>query len=183
MLEAFGLLVILCNHGKHRSLSLAYELSERFECELISIRSPDSPNRYLDPFHTLEVLTPVLSGHVCAFGGAPHPVLDIRTCWAEFDGPAWASEDPVAGESPYPYHHVYPGDVLVDRAYSGGDAGGWSFGYVVLRRGDRHSLGWYPPEFTVRMERYHFASVKNLYAGLVVQHLPPYVPPAPRRRR
>ena len=38
VLMAFGLVVVLCNHGKHRSLSLAYELHKSFGVELVSIR-------------------------------------------------------------------------------------------------------------------------------------------------
>ena len=37
VLIAFGLLVVLCNHGRHRSLSLAYELHKFFGIELVSI--------------------------------------------------------------------------------------------------------------------------------------------------
>ena len=45
ILQKFSLLVVLCSHGKHRSLSLAIELANYTGCECVSTRSISSPLR------------------------------------------------------------------------------------------------------------------------------------------
>ena len=45
ILYVFGLLITVCNHGKHRSLSVAFEIANDQEIALVSIRNPNRPFR------------------------------------------------------------------------------------------------------------------------------------------
>ena len=94
VLNKFGFLIILCNHGRHRSLSLAYELADfRAGCCLVSMRNPERPSEQLHPNAVLDFITPRLVQHLDAFRGHPHPVVGIHVCRYGFDGTAWASND------------------------------------------------------------------------------------------
>ena len=74
ILRAFGILIVVCNHGRHRSLSLAYELADRLGCELVSQRYRHCPTRLCTPDQLLAHLTPRLVWHRKEFGGCPYPI-------------------------------------------------------------------------------------------------------------
>ena len=110
ILHALGLLIVLCNHGKHRSLSVAIELEKHFGCRLISSRVPGGGYR-----PTCDVLRDVrerLAHHSERFGHLPSPIVGTHRCIWDFDGTAWA-----LGESAEyrlcNYLTISRGDVLV----------------------------------------------------------------------
>ena len=87
VLNKFGILIVLCNHGRHRSLSLAYELAAfRAGCRLISMRYPDRPPMMRHPNDVLRIITPRLVQYLDSFWGpsAPccgHPCLPLWVRW------------------------------------------------------------------------------------------------------
>ena len=93
VLREFGLLIILCNHGRHRSLTLAYELAAREKCCLVSMRDRDRPSKMLNPCSVLQIITPRVRWHLEAFARYPHPVAGIHVCRNDFDGTAWAANE------------------------------------------------------------------------------------------
>ena len=172
VLRVFGLLIVLCNHGRHRSLSLAYELSAHTGCELVSIRHPDRPKSLRSIASVMDVFAPRLIRHIELFGGRPHPVVGIHVCVHDFDGEEWAVDnDPRAWCAPERYHDMHPGDILVEVGRTEGTTAGWSFG-TLIRGGGAVPEGWYPPTAVVPMPRRYFRETRDLFSSLVMRTLP-----------
>ena len=173
VLMAFGLLVVLCNHGKHRSLSLAYELHKSFGVELVSIRKQKGGYRRVSEF--MKAVSHRLRQHVLLFGHVPHPVVGIFECIHRFDGPQWQHvKDP---------HHTYldlsPNCLVIwVRHEEGGSQGwvemdsqGWAHGRLVGGCGV-DNRGWFPHNFVKLMRPWYFCSVYDLSLALVPNSLP-----------
>ena len=168
VLRAFGLLIILCNHGRHRSLTLAYELATRTGCCLVSMRDRDRPSKMLNPSSVLQTITPRVRWHLEAFARYPHPVAGIHVCRNGFDGTAWAAdENPDAPTTRYRHLNMHPGNILVESRCPCEDSMGWGFGTVVVE-GAAGITGWYPPSFVRPLDRRHFSGITDLYASLVL---------------
>ena len=86
ILHAFGILLVFCNHGKHRSLSLAVELKEQTHCELVAHCSRHVRDRIAER-EFAKRLRPRLMQHMERFQRVPHPLKDISVCRYAFDGP------------------------------------------------------------------------------------------------
>ena len=137
VLNKFGFLIVLCNHGRHRSLSLAYELSAfRAGCWLVSMRDPDRPSEKLHPNDVLDFITPYLVRHRDAFGSHPHPVVGIHVCRYGFDGTAWASnENSDAPPTRYRHLDITSGNILIEIRPDEASTG-WGFGILVIDGAD-----------------------------------------------
>ena len=99
--------------------------------------------------------------------GGPHPVTGFDVCLHEFDGIGWAERNGVGGE----YLVLRVGSLLVNIRRDGEEAQGWRFGF--LADGDTRGVpGWYPPGAVSPIPRRYFRSVGNLFAALVMTHLP-----------
>ena len=171
ILNEFRLLIVLCNHGKHRSLSVAYEVANRAGAELVSIRERAPPYPYRKVHDVLNDLGSHLRRHCELFEQRPHHVVGIRLCQHEFDGDAWA-----AGESAEyrncRYLNLKEGDVLVDvhliqceRAA----AQGWALGFLV---GGCGRPSWYPPEYVRPLPSKYFPGCENFQSCLIPRCLP-----------
>ena len=77
ILREFGVLIILCRHGRHRSLSLAIELADHFEREFRCIRDSRRPTTYRPVEDVMRELRPRLSSHVGRYGGREFPVIGV----------------------------------------------------------------------------------------------------------
>ena len=168
VLRAFGIVVVLCNHGKHRSLSVAYELAAVTGGELVNIRDRRCPNWIRDLHDVMATLAPRLTEHVRLFGSRPHPVAGIHVCRGEFDGPEWvAVNDPFYGRL-HKYHHMRGSDVVIETTIPRGVAhAGWRFGTLIGRDGIE-SEGWYHPGNVRPMGQWHFREVRDLHSSLMV---------------
>ena len=183
VLNKFGILIVLCNHGRHRSLSLAYELAaSRAGCRLISMRCPDRPSMMRHPNDVLRIITPRLVQHLDAFRGHPHPVVGIHVCRYGFDGTAWASnENSDAPPTRYRHLDIIRGNILIEIRPDEASTG-WGFGILVIDGADG-PIGWYPPAYVDPLGRWHFDGIENLYASLMVFQRDPRSDPAPQAYR
>ena len=127
ILDVFGLLVVVCNQGKHRSLSLAYEIAERTGCELVCIQPPRNWNNipqnikvvfleHADEF--VKHLDPRLTQHQTNFEHIKGSIVSIRVCNHSFDGPSWVTSHqhefgPTEAIDPKELHILRDGDVIV----------------------------------------------------------------------
>ena len=148
VLMTFNLLVVLCNHGKHRSLSLAYELHKAFSLELVSIRKREGGYRNPSEFKKAVVFR--LEQHRRLFAHVPHPVLGIVECSHPFDGSQW--------QQTWDTHHTYlnltPHCLVIvlrveeegSQEQMGKDSEGWARGRLVGGCGV-DSRGWFPCNF------------------------------------
>ena len=179
VLNKFGILIVLCNHGRHRSLSLAYELAAfRAGCRLISMRCPDRPSMMRHPNDVLRIITPRLAQYLDAFGGHPHPVVGIHVCRYGFDGTAWASnENPDAPPTRYRHLDITPENIVIE-IHAEEASMEWGFGFLV-KDGAAGPIGWYPPSYVDPMD--------DLYASLMVfqrdPHHDPRSDPTPQAHR
>ena len=165
ILREFGFLIVLCNHGRHRSLSLAYELAAHIRCELFSIRDSKNPGIVLSVKDIMTQLTSRLAWHAITYGRLSHPVAGILVCICEFDGTDWARK-----ESSEHHRHRYltltRGDLLVQQRRTPGPSECWAFGCKVqaTRPG---VFGWFPPLYTTPLPRDYFVSCYDLCHCLV----------------
>ena len=114
VMESRGVVIILCNHGRHRSLSLAVELANRTGCELISIRSRANPRALLDVGTFVRAIEPRMDVYLASFGQLPHPIIGTRTCTVLFDGVQWGHDrDPNHRSGSYSYLSLIPGDIVI----------------------------------------------------------------------
>ena len=179
VLNKFGFLIVLCNHGRHRSLSLAYELSAfRARCWLVSMRDPDRPSETLHPNDVLDFITPRLVRHIGAFGSHPRPVVGIHVCRYGFDGTAWASNENFdAPPTKYRHLDLTPENILIEIRPNEASME-WVFGILVCN-GAESPIGWYPPRYVDPLD--------HLYANLMVfqcdPHHDPPSDPAPQAHR
>ena len=140
VLMAFGLLVVLCNHGRHRSLSLAYELHKSFGVELVSIVNQSGRYRGVSEF--MKAVSLRLSQHVLLFGQLPHPVVGVFECIHRFDGPQWQQ----IKDTRHMYLDLSPKClvILVRHTEEGSqdwvriDSKGWAHGRLVGKYGDNN---------------------------------------------
>ena len=170
ILQKFGLLVVLCNHGKHRSLSLAIELANYTGCECVSIRSISSPLRYRPIHDVMKEIGDPFRRHCELFTGHPNPIIGIRVCVHPFNGTAWAQGEKEQDQK-CNYFVLTNGDILVEVRCDFKVAQGWSLGYAV---GGCGRPGWYPPEFVMPMPlpKRHFDGCRDLFDSLIPRYLP-----------
>ena len=167
VLHAFGLLVTVCNHGRHRSLALAYEVAAGQGVELVSIRCPQRPGKLRPVRDFMEDVSLRLRLHVERFQHVPHPVAGLDVCDREFDGTEWGAC--CEGDDLYLVLHV--GSILVNTRCDAEEAQGWRFGFPA--DGDtRRVPGWYPPSAVIPMPHRYFRRVDDLLASLVMTRSP-----------
>ena len=167
--QEFGLLIVLCNHGRHRSVSLACEVSTHTGCDLVSMRRLHRPSQMLHVHDVLLTIAPRLRQHLNDFGSRPHPVAGIHVCRYRFDGTAWAAnENPDAPPTRYRHLDMEPPDILVESRCPGEASIGWGFGTLVIHGGGVSPRGWYPRSYVRPMDIWHFDGIYDLYASLVL---------------
>ena len=89
ILASFGLLLVVCKYGKHRSLSVGYEIAKVADCELVSPRDRIQSVGLEGVDHFLARVDARIRAHIKYFGEFNHPIEKIGICNADFDGPAW----------------------------------------------------------------------------------------------
>ena len=157
----FDLLIVVCNHGKHRSLAFAYEFAQHMEGELLSHQDRwyKGCTDLTDVRTFYACLAPRLAEHERHFGDARCPIIGIGKCIASFDGPMWTTTDENHGDDRYipveadDLHRMQKGDLVV-RVHST-DQSGWAKGTLV--RGDKSYCNrWYPPTYVQKLCHSHF---------------------------
>ena len=109
LVNTFGVLIVLCNHGRHRSLSLAYEVACHEGCELVSIL-----NRSVRS--VMAAISPRLCEYIETFSRRePHPISGgIWLCKYAFNGDDWPTQkDPGSQGGSGRYLSMERGDVVV----------------------------------------------------------------------
>ena len=90
LLQTFGLCIVLCNYGKHRSVTVAYEIAERSSASLVSPRHGHGEFLDASPDDFLKTILLRLLQHRDRHADSPHPLLSIGVVAANFDGRNWA---------------------------------------------------------------------------------------------
>ena len=165
VLREFGFLIILCNHGRHRSLSLAYELAAHIGGMLFSIRYSTYPKYVMPVEEIMETLSSRLTWHVGRYGRLRHPVAGIQVCICGFDGTDWALTES-SEHRRHRYLDLRPGDLLVQQRRTPAPSDGWAFGCKVHATCPG-TFGWFPPSYTTSLPRNYFDECSNLLCRLV----------------
>ena len=172
VLREFGLLIVLCRNGKHRSLSLAYELAQHTRAQLVSIIAEESQlhrrgrTTYRDLNAVMDDVSPRLKRHIEVFGYRPHPVVGLQVCEYNFCGCEWAMQYvPEEERFDTVYHCLIPGDILVELSRSEKESAGWRHGVFLCDR-DISPDGWYPPLFVLPKLLWKFWRFINLLESL-----------------
>ena len=157
ILNKFRMVIILCNHGKRRSLSLAVELQIHLKCDLVAIRSPARPFHFRDAEEFMEDIRLPVREYVHEFGEQPFPISGVWLCQCEFNGQLWSEEnDPGSQSCISKYVTMTKGDVVVSVVKGQVQAQGWSYGIVISHISHQKDEGWFPPAFVVQLPRGFF---------------------------
>ena len=163
ILARFRILLVVCRHGKHRSLSLAYEIHKEFECKLISPCYTDDEyfrRRWRDHELFLADISPRLDEHKRIHGKERHPLVGVRICKRSFNGPDYVERK--YGSSGDNVHVMKPGAVVVQVESECRTDFGWHIGSVIYSEGEVSRCKWYPPLSVQDMEDWHYPTVKKL---------------------
>ena len=179
ILKTFDLLVVVCNHGRHRSLSLGVEISSRVGCELVSPRDGKYGSRSLSPHLFISNISSRLDAHRLLFERAEYPISGFGVCECDFDGPEWMNS-PGEGErtDPQQLHVLRRGDLAVwtVKAADLGGGDGWVRGSIMsywhrkeMGGSDVTRAKWMPASAIKRLDHYHFQGVYDLEGSLSTQ--------------
>ena len=160
ILARFRILVVLCTHGKHRSLSLAYEIHKEFGCKLISPRNPTFRRRWRDPKQFLADIAPRLEEHKKIHGKKLHPLVGIWICKRSFNGPDYVKRK--YGGSGDNVHVMEPGAVVVQMEDESDTDSDWHIGSVISSEGEVSRSKWYPPATVQNMKHWYYPAVQKL---------------------
>ena len=163
ILRRFGILLVLCRHGRHRSLSLAYEIHKEFGCKLISPRYTVDAyfrRRWRDPKQFLTDISPRLEEHKKIHGKKLHPLVGIWICKRSFNGPDYVKRK--HGSSGDNVHVMKAGAVVVQMESESRTDSDWHIGSVISSEGEVSRSKWYPPATVQNMKNWHYPAVKKL---------------------
>ena len=167
ILNKFGIVTILCNHGKHRSLSLAVEMQMHLQCDLVSIRSPARPFHSREAEEFMEDIRLPVREFVHEFGEQPFPISGVWLCQCGFNGQLWSEEnDPGSQSCISKYVTMTAGDVVVSVVKGQVQAQGWSYGIVFSHLTNQKDEGWFPPAFVVQLPRGFFCEGCDFFRDL-----------------
>ena len=170
IMERFGILVVVCNWGKHRSLSLAYEVANHLNCELISPRNRAHSVRLSDVQQFSLYLAPRLRLHSEQHGNIPHPLVDVKLCVANFDGPEWSRRNDDEGYNHEWLHNMVKGDIIMQITNIHSKDTEWQFG-TILHHGDATVSRWYNPKMATSMPKDYYPGVQDIAQSLTYQHM------------
>jgi len=105
--RAFGLVIVVCNLGKHRSLPVGCKLSHSIGAELVDRINREGRLRYADVF--IVSVRQRLLDHIRNLGDSVQPVLCVRVTNQEWNAPAWMRSP---GEGIIIDIHIY---IYIDR--------------------------------------------------------------------
>ena len=162
--------MLVCNHGKHRSLSLGYELSENVGCELVSPRDRMRRSQLRLPHQFISYLAPRLEAHRERFGSCCHPISCIMVATTDFAANDWLECFRERGEESGceagELHEIRAGDLVVRNGVLPAESYGWWYGSVV-RDAQIVPNRWFPPSFVKPLDRYHFTDVRDLSGDIL----------------
>jgi len=145
--QEMGLVIIVCNHGKHRSLSLAVELATYLDGHLVSIRHEDRPLHLRHVTDFMNEVRPRLNSHTHAYSHRTHPVVGISVCKVAWDGHDWEHQlrtDSMVWQVGDPYLTIHINDIVIIVSTPPRIAQGWQCG-VLVRQNMASVIGWFPP--------------------------------------
>ena len=144
VLLKFGLLIVVCNYGKRRSLSLAYELALHTQARLFTPRGQQAHCQFPDPVQFLSRVTDRLQQHRDAYSHWCHPFRRVGIVKVGFDCTSWAFGHQVDAAD---YCSLFSGDIVVEISPPNEEAAcGWGYG-IIFRAGEIYSACWFPPAY------------------------------------
>lgn len=162
LLRTLGVVVLVCNHGKHRSLSIAWEVASRSGAVLLATRNRRSPRHLCDVEAFLRVTEPYLEPFCELLGSIPHPLEGIRVARASWSGDAWLTTYPAMDVPGEHYLTVMAGDLVILLSDRNDHARGWAFCIRVTLDGHR-APGWLPPAYIIPVPRGHFPDIPGAF--------------------
>ena len=148
VLDRLGMLIVVCNHGKHRSVALARDLATHTNGEFLAPCCKEGPlhGYYIAPRELPGRLSHWLRRCKSRVGRWSFPVKSVGVCVAPWNGPAWGHAYDSAGS--YQYHIVAEDDRIIELFDDPipEDPQGWVLAMVIARDGySRVDRKWIPP--------------------------------------
>ena len=137
LLDMYEIVIVLCRHGRHRSLTVAYELARATGATLVApchrsmVEGP-----YMHPNYLVAYIERYHSGKLEACRKSPFPIVSV--CYSDlvWDGRSWVTKNSQVLND---YHSVLKGDLIME-LLPVTDSLGWI--YSVIGRStwvsDRH---------------------------------------------
>ena len=166
--ELYGVVLVLCNYGKHQSLSLGYEIARDADCEFVA---PCVRSYCVDPENILDLLrrvAPRLKVHAERFGNLDHPIRAIGVCRRDFDGPEWMNGHEHELINPEDMHVLHRKDLVIGWRNPVEVVSSWSLG-TVIRGSVAYEGLWFPPFNVLPISKYFFPRVRDVEEILLRQ--------------
>ena len=163
--QEIGLVIIVCNHGKHRSLSVAIELASHTHGQLVSIRHQAHPLQLRDVTEFMNEVSPHLHRHTNLHSHRVHPIAGISVCVQYWDGRDWDYQlrtDNVAWRVGDLYLTINFNEVVIHVSRPARIAEGWHCG--VLVDVEPYATGWFPP---TAVHPIYFAGIPDFFRELM----------------
>jgi hypothetical protein len=164
--QELGLVIIVCNWGKHRSLSVAIELAKYTHGHLVSTRHQARPPQLRDVRDFMNNVRPHLNRHTHLYSLRAHPIVGISVCIQYWNGRDWDHQlrtDNVEWRVGDMYLTIKVNDVVIDVARPTRIAEGWQCG-VLVRQDMPNATGWYPP---TAVHSIYFANCPDFFRHLM----------------
>ena len=142
ILKEFGLLIVVCNHGRHRSVALANDIAIEEGATLIAPCSRHLGRKYhMTVASFIECMAPGVEAHIEAHGWRPFPIRSLGVVLAPWDGIVWARNN---GTIESDYHVLHEGGIVIE-CTPNRDPQGWLYAYIWEGGAVGHVAGWLPP--------------------------------------
>ena len=140
LLDTFGILLVVCSSGRHRSVALAKDIALEWGALLMAPCHRSLGNLYMSPHTFADLLTSYVADHIGRLSTLPFPILSIGKCGISWSGTEWAMATGMDGVN---YHSPAVGDTII-QLYSRCDPMGWMYG-TVAREGSVEEKKYLPP--------------------------------------
>ena len=126
ILEAFGVLIVVCNHGKHRSVVLACDIAHEAGATLLTPCHRSLGDSHMNPRRFMQCIAEVMRGHIRDNGRHPFLINSIGVASGRWNGKAWATEN---GAEVADFLDVEAGQSIIE-LHPPGPVHGWTYAAV-----------------------------------------------------
>ena len=154
ILDMFGILLVVCNHGKHRSVAVAKNIAqERSGVFLAPCSKALGYGYYMSSKDFIQRIERYMVAHISKNGEVEFPIISVGSCGIAWEGNDWANEHNVDKEE---YHSPAKDDIIVE-LLPPSNAGGWMYATLFWATQYDTRRGCLPP--TCRTSDYTYKKV------------------------
>ena len=181
ILQRFGLLIVACKHGTHRSVVLARHVQAGDHSSRLLTPCCRCCPTHCCPSEFMMLVQQHMINHSLLHGPKPHPLLNIGILMSGFDGQDWLHQCATENwNSNGAYHVAFLGDIAIeyeDPTAIDSHNLGWAIGTLLTRDAGGRRNKYYPRSYVRSLPFGYFGgrsrvSVKNGWDRMVFDSWP-----------